>query len=507
MVRGACGGSWRLNAQLRQLLPAIPAWIGQPSKPYLSIGSGGQLMDWQNWLTAKLSILIKVCSIPLLCAVLVAYLAPKMGNSNPTTEVQTHRANSASGFIWSLGVASHIGSVNPTLVLDELSYLGITNVRDGAPPPSALPTFIAVARARNHFVLLESNVYFPDQLGQVNAAADVLRADVLETAAPGSIIGIEGSNEYTSNHYYLNGASSYGNVNWGLTDNAALKAAVRADPLLAGVSVIASSEVTTIAIPPLGELADAGNVHVYGGIGQQLQTRINAWVAAAQASAPGKPVYITETGVSTSGFNTSTWGGGVADPYTQRIIDTNALLDGYKAGAAITFLYELMDEPWASNAQEQNFGLFKSNGTPKPAAIAIGNLTHILADDGTGTIPVGGLAYSLVGLPTSASSILLEKSEGTFDVVLWNGQAKLFDGTQTITPPTSQVTLTLAQAYPQITVFDPLVGRTAIATYSNARQIQVTLSAGPLIIQVGERAATERLNDHLVGAGRPGSRR
>ena len=136
----------------------------------------------------------------------------------------------------------------------------------------------------------------------MNAAADVLRADALETAAPGSIIGIEGSNEYTSNNYYFNGASSYGNVNWGLMDNAALKAAVRADVLLAGVTVIAGSEVSTTAIPTLGASADAGNVHVYGGIGQQLQTDINAWVAAAQTSAPGKPIYITETGISSFGL-------------------------------------------------------------------------------------------------------------------------------------------------------------------------------------------------------------
>ena len=92
----------------------------------------------------------------------------------------------------------------------------------------------------------------------------------------------------------------------------------------------------------------------------------------------------------------------MADPYTQGIIDTNALLDGYKAGAAITFLYELMDEPEESTAQEQNFGLFNADGTPKPAAIAIANLTHILADNGKGTIPVGSLRYSIVGLPTSA---------------------------------------------------------------------------------------------------------
>ena len=332
--------------------------------------------------------------------------------------------------------------------------------------------------------LLSSNAFYAAQADQANAAADVLRADALETAAPGSIIALEGYNEYTANTYYLGGVSSYGNLNWGVKDDAALLAAARADPLMAGVSVIAASEASTIAIPALGTSADASNIHVYGGIGQQLQDNINTWVAAAHASAPGKPVYITETGISSSGFNTSTWGGGVADPYTQGIIDTNALLDGYKAGAAITFLYELMDEPGASSVQEQNFGLFNADGTPKPAAVDVGNLTHILQDNGPALASPASLAYNISGLPSTASSMLLEKSSGAYDIVLWNGDATLYNGVSTVTPPTSEVTVTLPSAAPSIEVYDPVKGTTATEILSNASTVTVGLSADPIIIQI-----------------------
>ncbi|QOZ75352.1 hypothetical protein XH83_07805 [Bradyrhizobium sp. CCBAU 53351] len=410
--------------------------------------------------------------------------------STSTAGYTINTATSTTSFIDSIGVATHLASYGPTYILSELSYLGIWNVRDGIPSADALSTYVAAAEAGVHFVLLESNAFYPSTAGQVNATADVLRADALEIAVPGSIIALEGSNEYTTNTYYLNGISSHGNLSWGAADDAALQAAMRADPLMAGVSLIAASECSTTAIPSFGTFADASNVHVYGGIGQQLQDGINAWVAAAQASNPGKPVYITETGISSSGFNTSTWGGGVADAYTQGIIDTNALLDGYKAGAAITFLYELMDEPGASNVQEQHFGLFNADGTPKPAAVDISNLTHILQDNGPALTSPGTLAYNITGLPSTASSMLLEKSSGAFDIVLWNGNATLYNGTSVVTPPTSEVTISLPSAVSSIKIFDPIKGTTAIQTVSNVSSITVGLSADPIIIEIEQSSTT-----------------
>ncbi|SFN62365.1 hypothetical protein SAMN05216573_11726 [Bradyrhizobium sp. Rc3b] len=432
-----------------------------------------------------------------------------MSSSASTADYAVNSATSVTSFIDSIGIATHLASYDPTHILSELSYLGISNVRDGIPPATALSTYIALAETGVRFVLLESNSFYADQASQVNAAADLVRADALEMAVPGSIIALEGSNEYTTNTYYLNGISSHGNLSWGAADDAALQAAMRADPLMAGVSVIAASECSTLAIPSFGTFADASNVHVYGGIGQQLQDGINAWVAAAQASNPGKPVYITETGVSSSGFNTSTWGGGVADAYTQGIIDTNALLDGYKAGAAITFLYELMDEPNASSDQEQHFGLFNADGTPKPAAVDISNLTHILEDKGPPLTSPGTLAYNIYGLPSTASSMLLEKSSGAFDIVLWNGNATLYNGTSVVTPPTSEVTISLPSAVSSIKIFDPIKGTTAIQTVSNVSSITVGLSADPIIIEIEQSttvppappAAPEALSDASIVNG------
>lgn len=406
--------------------------------------------------------------------------------------IASQQADSVLQFLQSIGVGAHIDSGSPqwtdsTILLNELSYLGVSNVRDGTPFNYALPTFITLANAGIRFDLAEANVYSFDETGQVDAILDVSRAHQLEIAVPGSILTFEGTNEYTSNAYTLNGAGSFGNLLWGLSDAAALTQAVRSDALFAQIPVIAPSAIQLDSLPNFGAYVNGSNAHVYGGVGEQLQDRIIASIAYAQASAPGQPVYLTEVGISSSGFNTSSWG--VADEQTQAIIDVNAVLDGFAAGAAKTFVYELMDEPNAVNVQEQHFGLFRPDGTPKPAATAIGNLTHILADDGKGGVATGSLAYSLSGLPSTASSMLLEKSDGTFDLVLWNGRATLYDGLQTVTPPTSTITLTLGAEAQAVQVFDPVKSASAIQTFASVSTVSIDLSADPIVIALKPGAA------------------
>ena len=60
----------------------------------------------------------------------------------------------------------------------------------------------------------------------------------------------------------------------------------------------------------------------------------------------------------------------------------DGLLDASKAGNVKTYLYELLDQNTGDGISENNFGLFHSDGTPKPAATAVHNLVAILDDSG-----------------------------------------------------------------------------------------------------------------------------
>jgi hypothetical protein len=411
-----------------------------------------------------------------------------------TSTVTYVAAKSSSSFTNSIGVGAKFdpyataGYSNTTTILNELKTLGITNVRDGTPTSSQLPMFETLAKAGVHFDLLESSVYVAS--GKVNATYDVTGDHALQAAVPGSVTSIEGTNEYTTNSYTLNGVSSSGNLSWGLSDASQLQTAARADSLFANTTLVSPSAVQLNSLPNFSSYVNASNAHVYVGPGQQLQNAINQGVAYAQASAPGKPVYITETGVSSAGYGSSSES--TADLQTQAIIDTNAVLDGFASGAAMTYLYELSDWSGGYDAVEKAFGLFYSDGTAKPAATAIGNLMHILADSSSGSVATSGLSYGISGLPSTASSTLLEKSDGTFDIVLWNGKATVSNGSSDVTPATSNVTVNFGTNESSIAIYDPMKGATATQTVTNASSVTVGLSADPIIIELqpGSSAST-----------------
>jgi hypothetical protein len=395
-------------------------------------------------------------------------------------------AKSAEKFESSVGVNTKISAdnsvySNAAALVHELQLLGITNVRDGTQPSSALAIYLALAKAGIHFDLIEANPTFAN--GQVNGAADVARAHRIEAAVPGSVVALEGVNEYTSTTAYLHGASSHDNLKWGVSDAAQLQAAAKADPLFANITLVAPSAIQLASLPRFGSYVSATNAHVYGPTGGQLANYITADIAYAKASDSGKPVYITETGIASYGY-TSTWGG-TADERNQAIIDANAILDGFAGGAAMTYLYELRDDPTASAGQEQYYGLFRVDGSEKPAGIAVGDIMRILADSGTGGVTPTGLSYSISGLPSTARSMLLEKSNGIFELVLWNANATVYNGASDVTPRTSNVTVSLALAASTVHVYDPVKSATAFRTLTNASTIKVGLAADPVIIEVG----------------------
>ncbi len=410
--------------------------------------------------------------------------------SGLTSNASLVQATSASSFVNSIGVNAHIDSgasiwENTRVVAAELAALGVKHVRDGTPYDWALQEYVALAKTGVTFDLTQENP-IAAPMTTIGAAEDVQRADALARAVPGSVESLEGANEYNISSYDLNGSNSYGNVPWGAVDDANLQAAVAADPVLAGVKVVAASTALLGSAPVVSSYVDASNWHVYGGVGEQLGANLAAGIAAAKATAPGKPVYVTEAGVSSSGYGSSFWG--VADPATQGLIDTNALLDSYKDGAARTFIYDLMDDT-NNTSQENHFGLFNADGTAKPAATDIGNLVSLLSGTGTATATPGTLSYSLSGLPGTASSMLLQKSDGTFDIVIWNGGATLYNGTADVTPPTAAVTVTFGGVQQHVSVYDPVTGRAALQSVANAGAVTFGLSADPVIVEVVPPAA------------------
>ncbi len=407
-----------------------------------------------------------------------------------TTSAIDQTILSASSFVGSIGVNTHAGYAwgsynNLALMVDDLKYLGVTTLRDSlAASPAAQPVLDGLASAGFKFdFIVPSNIPAAGSAGLQQYLASV---DSFEATHPGGIVALEGLNEANVQPFSYNGSSSIAAAG---QFQQAYYTAIKGDAALANIPVydltIGYNDLSGYS--QLGNLSastDVINSHAYASTETTPQAALAASLSAASSVASGKPTVITETGYTTQS-NTPFLG---ADQSVQAKSILNTLVDAYKDGVSTTYLYELLDHPstGAANDPQTQFGLFNTDGTPKLAATAIHNLTTILSDSGTGGhTPTTPLGYSITGLPSTGSSMVLGKSNGAYDLVVWAEPKIWNDTTDTeVAAPTESVTVNLGGVHRTVSVYDPLSGTTAIATYTNVSQIVIPVSDHPVIIEI-----------------------
>ncbi|AWO89404.1 MULTISPECIES: RHS repeat protein [Bradyrhizobium] len=397
---------------------------------------------------------------------------------------------SASTFISSIGVNVHVGYSwgaydNLALVEDDLKYLGVTKLRGGlATSPEAQPIVEGLAKDGYKFDLV-----VPSGVPEGGTAAlQAYLESVKEFAAshPGSVIALEGLNEANIQGFSYNGSSS---VSAAAQFQAAYYNAIKADAALKDIPVynlsLGYNDTTDYA--KLGDMSgatDYANSHAYVSTSLTPAAALQALLGNATSITPGDPVVITETGYTTK--SDTPYVGASENVQAKSILNT--LVDAYKDGVSTTYLYQLLDASASNDPTdpESHWGLFNGDGTPKLAATAIHNLTTVLADDGTGGhTPTASLNYTLDGLPASGNSMVLGKSNGAYELVVWAEPKIWNDATDTeISNPTSSVTVNLGSVHHLINVYDPLKGSSPIATYTDVSQIVVPITDHPLIIEI-----------------------
>ena len=196
--------------------------------------------------------------------------------------------------------------------------------------------------------------------------------------------------------------------------------------------------------------------------------------------------------ITEAGFNDSAAYGPSCNYYGNDAVNAvytlDLVLDGFKAGAKLTDIYELFDECNASGYNtsfEGYWGLFTTSGAPKPAATDLRNLMAIVGDTGStaATFAPGSLNYNVSGLASPGQSLLLEKSNGAFDIAVWSDASTDVNG-NTTTAPTQNVTVNLGATFATVEVFDPTVGSTAIQTLSNVSSVSLAITDHPLVVEV-----------------------
>jgi len=429
-----------------------------------------------------------------------------MATSSTTTPTPVVAAR-AEDLLQSMGVDTHLNYYDTSYnnyqeVITELQYLGIDHVRDTLPDstdPGALARYQAAMSAGIKFDFSNAASNVPSEL---NLASDMAVLDALEKSNPGGIAAVEGLNEIDGVPTFAYGGLV--GIPAAIAFQTALYNDVKADPNLKGVAVYNMSLRQGGDPGALGNMsaeADYSNTHVYF-MWVPPSWNIPNQVAANAEAVPGKAAVITETGYDTM-THTDPGGAAFVNEDVQAKYTLSLFLDAFQSGVASTYVYELMDEVADPNDtnHEDHWGLFNADGTPKEAATALHNLTSILGDSASNaqTFTTGSLAFSISNLPDAGNDMLLEKSNGAFDLVVWNEPQLWNSSTNTeVTVGSTPVTVTFGTTYQTVEVFDPLSGTAPIETLSNVSSVTLGLTDHALIIEVEPSTGTPVVTTPVV---------
>jgi hypothetical protein len=422
--------------------------------------------------------------------------APQASSAQPNTLRQAENANS---FVESIGVNTHINysdtiySSFEGLLKPSLLYLGVRHIRDGLTDDGDDD----LKRLRDlRSVGIKLTAVVPYETESMPALINLTKTqrDILEA--------VEGPNETDIFTQF-----SYRGQKFPEGTIAFMKdfySAMKADPQLRDLPVLQ----TTLAFPDadyagrtradiLGDLsayADFGNSHNYFSFGEIPSVRVEEdHLPLNSAITPGKAMMSSEGGyaMGDSDGNKGTWGDGLSAPFSEDVHGRYLLryvLEQYRLGYVRSFIYELFD------IDQSQWGLFRADGSPRPAASGIRSMIELLSegrwdrDAKRWVVPsfeLGKLDYSLSDVPASVHSLLFQKNNNTFYLILWN-EVNNWDpviGKPIYTEPVA-TTLKANQAVKKLSTFLPLTQGSAATKVFDSNAATILVPDHPIIIEV-----------------------
>jgi hypothetical protein len=420
-----------------------------------------------------------------------------MDDGGPIGDPTGVTAVPARDFLNSIGVCTHVGQGvdNAAKCADAMAFAGIRNFRDDG-SQSAVAGWIAMSQSAGVRLDLLPNLGIPTTIDMAK-----------QLRAAGALLAIEGPNE--PNNFpvtYQNQTSSSATTFLPVAKfQRDLYAAVKAEPTLQDIPIFHSSEAggsqpdnlglqfllipngQTLGMPSGTRYADYANTHNYVcGHNSELvdnvtwkatdrtlngdwdslyveyaRTWAKGFVGLSNAELEVVPWVTTETGWVTSGAKSIT-------EEQQARVFLNLYLSAFKHGIAYTFIYMLRDDPG-----QGYWGLFDVNYQPKKSGTYLHNFTTILAD--TGTRPAGKLNYAITPEPATLHALLLQKHTGQFALAIWNDRPS---------GGSDAVTVDLGASRPNVNVYDPTLGTTAMQTLRDVSSVSLTLTDHPVVVEL-----------------------
>ncbi len=471
--------------------------IGHCSRPYLYCGSHTTLFMFRRplhqvgWVErSKGDVLITTKSVHLVTvsALIVTSLitANHRHSASPAespTHFTTETARSAYGFVNSIGVNTHLNYFDRLyghfdLVKRELSSLGIRHLRDGMHLQNDdynAALYGRWAQLGKKGIRFDAVVDPRNNLGPITP--ELLEKVFLLSNQ--TIESFEGPNEMD-----ISGTSNWSAVDRDFNDS--LYRSVRQMQDSARVQLIGPSMAFASHGHDVGNISgriDFGNLHSYPA-GKLPSTIFPEQTELAKDLSGSHAVIMTETGYHNA-LNDHNDQPAVSEAAAAKYIP-RMFLENYIHGIPRTYLYELLDEaPDAGLEDNQlHWGIIRANGTEKPAFGALRNLISELGDH-TEPGRLHQFAWSLSGTKSATDHVLLEKSNGELDLILWQ-EIPSFNTRRQIdlnnTPEPAEVTF--AKSAASVTIYEPAVQSAPVRSYSNVTKISIAIPDHPLVIQI-----------------------
>lgn len=389
-----------------------------------------------------------------------------------TSALNPKQAYPVQTFLDSLGINSHMDQyeTNVGVVADKLQYLGIRWIRDHYPNDDRLlPAYTTLAAKGIRFNMINYSNDFPTL---------IRHAETLAALGKGVLTSVEGPNEINNFSFSCNGSvwsGGWPNNNGPAADcfmtnyYAALKASTKLNgvvmyDLTGGASAVNAAQYGLLGIT---NHADFANIHPYPSPTAAPRGGILANLASGYSGLVPAQTVITEGGYKSDGLSST----------AQAILTVDFFLDAFALGFTKTFIYQLSENSY------ETYGLFDRSGNPKAVATAIHNLTTILADSGSPMQSPGTLDYTISGMPSTGQSLLLRKSNGTYELILWN-DTKVWSGTADVAVPVSSLQIALGRSFSRAALYNPFVDTASAQSWTNVSSVTVPLGAQAVVLEL-----------------------
>jgi hypothetical protein len=410
-------------------------------------------------------------------------------NLRPTAspETQLERAKTVDSFLNSIGVVVHLNYRDTAynnftdLIKPRLQELGVHHIRDGVK--------INDTETQEKFNNLGrqgiKSIFVMDPRDGINAAEAVTVAKSVQD----SIEAVEGPNEWDLNSKYQYKEQSFPE---GLRlFQTELYSAIKNNTATENLPILSPSMGRPHNAAKLGKVpCDIGNMHSYAGGHIPSIDLDEKWIPYAKKMCGDKPIIATECGyhnaINKPGSDSQP---GVSEQAAARYL-SRLYLEYFNRGIKRTYIHQLMNLKPNPEADKPNlnFGLLRSDGSRKPAFIAIRNMIDLLEEDietSNSSASLNSLNYSLDGNINNVHHTLLQNKKGIFYLILWQ-EVPSFDLKNNIDLNVSsqEVTLTLNTDIVQANGYEPLNSIRPIFKSKNPQKLLLKVPDHPLIVEL-----------------------